>query len=60
MIFQLDHVVGIVLLFQNNRCTMSAAWSGSALNISADSWSYPGALLFFRDAMALHISVFDG
>ncbi len=63
MIFPFDHVVGIVLLFQilvNDRCKMSAARFGSPLNNSAGSWSSPGALLLLRDAMALHISVFDG
>lgn len=39
---------------------MSAARFGSPLNNSAGSWSSVGALLFFRDAMSLYISVFDG
>lgn len=63
IIFPLHHVVDIMLLFQmlvNNEFKMSAARFGSALNNSAISWSSPGALLLLRDAMALHISVFDG
>ena len=58
MILPLDHVVGIVLLFQilvNDECKMSAARFGSALNNSAGSWSFPGALLFLRAVIALYI-----